>query len=134
MSISENIYSKPPVVIWQRAEALLIFITAISVFCHFNSTIPWWASLLLFLAPDISFIGYIGGPKIGAFCYNVAHVYGLGILLFAIGMILHYPWCMLIGALWLAHSGFDRMLGYGLKSSEGFSFTHLGMIGKQPKE
>jgi hypothetical protein len=35
-----------------------------------------------------------------------------------------------VGALWFAHAGFDRLLGYGLKSPEGFSFTHLGQIGK----
>lgn len=29
-----------------------------------------------------------------------------------------------------ADFGFDRMLGYGLKYSEGFKFTHLGIIGK----
>lgn len=30
----------------------------------------------------------------------------------------------------LAHAGFDRMLGYGLKSPEGFTVTHLGTIGR----
>jgi hypothetical protein len=42
------------------------------------------------------------------------------------------PLLVVLGALWLAHSGFDRMLGYGLKSPDGFSFTHLGRIGKHP--
>jgi hypothetical protein len=32
--------------------------------------------------------------------------------------------------IWLAHIGFDRALGYGLKYSAGFSFTHLGRIGR----
>lgn len=34
-----------------------------------------------------------------------------------------------LGELWVAHAGFDRMLGYGLKSPEGFTVTHLGTIG-----
>jgi len=32
--------------------------------------------------------------------------------------------------IWLAHIGFDRALGYGLKYASGFGFTHLGRIGK----
>ena len=32
--------------------------------------------------------------------------------------------------LWLAHIGIDRALGYGLKYATGFSYTHLGRIGK----
>nr|WP_312052333.1 DUF4260 family protein [Brevundimonas diminuta] len=31
--------------------------------------------------------------------------------------------------IWLAHIGFDRALGYGLKSPEAFGLTHLGLIG-----
>jgi Domain of unknown function (DUF4260)/Transposase domain (DUF772) len=33
------------------------------------------------------------------------------------------------GVIWCAHIGFDRALGYGLKYSAGFGFTHLGLIG-----
>ena len=29
----------------------------------------------------------------------------------------------------LAHIGLDRMLGYGLKSSEAFEVTHFGLVG-----
>ena len=32
--------------------------------------------------------------------------------------------------IWCAHIGFDRALGYGLKSAAGFEFTHLGRIGR----
>ncbi|MGB8400729.1 DUF4260 family protein [Bradyrhizobium sp.] len=35
-----------------------------------------------------------------------------------------------IAMIWLAHIGFDRALGYGLKYQAGFGFTHLGRIGK----
>jgi hypothetical protein len=30
---------------------------------------------------------------------------------------------------WVAHIGFDRALGYGLKYPTGFTATHLGTIG-----
>ncbi|WP_414696372.1 DUF4260 family protein [Parasphingorhabdus sp.] len=36
------------------------------------------------------------------------------------------------GALWLAHSDFDRLLGNDLKASSGFRFTHLEMIEPAP--
>ena len=39
-----------------------------------------------------------------------------------------------LALIWLAHIGFDRLLGYGLKSTEGFGFTHLGRIGKEKAE
>lgn len=32
--------------------------------------------------------------------------------------------------IWIAHIGFDRTLGYGLKYDSGFKFTHLGRIGR----
>jgi len=35
-----------------------------------------------------------------------------------------------IAIIWLAHIGIDRALGFGLKYSLGFGFTHLGRIGK----
>jgi hypothetical protein len=28
------------------------------------------------------------------------------------------------------HSAFDRMLGYGMKYTDSFQHTHLGLIGK----
>lgn len=34
------------------------------------------------------------------------------------------------GIIWTAHIGFDRMMGYGLKYSASFGFTHLGVIGR----
>ena len=35
-----------------------------------------------------------------------------------------------LALIWLAYIGFDRLLGYGLKTSAGLGFTHLGRIGK----
>lgn len=35
-----------------------------------------------------------------------------------------------LGALWVTHAGFDCVLGYGLKSPEGFHVMHLGTLGK----
>jgi hypothetical protein len=40
------------------------------------------------------------------------------------------PLWLSIALIWMAHIGIDRALGYGLKYSAGFGFTHLGRIGK----
>jgi hypothetical protein len=90
----------------------------------------WWAALVTFFAPDLSILGYVLGPRVGANCYNTVHLYAFGAALLAAGLIGSIPHLAAIGALWLAHAGFDRMLGYGLKSPQGFTFTHLGIIGR----
>jgi Domain of unknown function (DUF4260) len=118
-------------VLWQRVEGAIIFAVGIVLVWHLNDTLPWWGAVLAFFAPDLSFFAYLLGPKTGAFCYNAVHIYAFGAAAFAIGLMMSIPLLAVLGALWLAHSGFDRMLGYGLKSPEGFSITHLGRIGKQ---
>src|ERR1700688_3763798 len=46
---------------------------------------------LFFLAPDISFIGYLAGPKIGAASYNLAHSYIGAVGCLAVGIALPAP-------------------------------------------
>ena len=46
------------------------------------------------------------------------------------GFAINEPLILSIAMIWLAHIGIDRALGYGLKYSKGFGFTHLGRIGK----
>jgi hypothetical protein len=45
-------------------------------------------------------------------------------------LILAQPIALTIALIWLAHAGFDRLLGYGLKYPTAFTDTHLGRIGK----
>jgi hypothetical protein len=116
---------------WQRVEGFIIFAAGIALFWHGNNGMSWWGAFLIFFAPDLSFLGYLFGPRMGAFGYNAVHIYAFGAIFLAIGLIMPIPILAALGALWLAHSGFDRMLGYGLKSPEGFAITHLGRIGKQ---
>jgi hypothetical protein len=90
----------------------------------------WWLYAILFLAPDLSFAGYLAGPKVGAMVYNAAHSTLAPAALMAAGLALAWPLALSLAMIWLAHIGFDRALGYGLKYSVGFGFTHLGRIGK----
>ena len=89
----------------------------------------WWVWLLLFLAPDVSMLGYLVGPKTGAITYNLIHHKLVAGIFIAIGFPGHMPVLLLIGLLLWAHSSFDRMMGYGLKFPDSFHNTHLGLIG-----
>lgn len=117
-------------IIWQRVEGAVVFLSSIAIFVYLDGDWSWWLAFLVFFAPDMSFAAYFLGSKVGAIGYNVAHVYGLGAALLALGLSMDFIIASLLGALWLAHAGFDRMLGYGLKSPEGFTKTHLGTIGR----
>jgi len=90
----------------------------------------WWVYAMLFLAPDLRFAGYLAGPRIGAIVYNAAHSYMAPVTLMVTGFALASPLVLSLAMIWLAHIGIDRALGYGLKYSAGFGFTHLGRIGR----
>jgi hypothetical protein len=112
-----------------RLEELAMFLFSIFIF----SSLPfvWWLFPLLFLAPDLSMIGYAVNNKLGAALYNFFHHKGVALLCMVIGYYFRNDWWILTGAILFGHSSFDRLLGYGLKLDEGFSFTHLGRIGKK---
>ncbi|REC47330.1 DUF4260 domain-containing protein [Chryseobacterium pennipullorum] len=91
----------------------------------------WWWFAALFLAPDISMLGYTLNNKVGAFCYNLFHHFGVAVVVYLAGIILSLPYLQMIGAILFSHSAFDRILGYGLKYPDSFQNTHLGKIGKK---
>ena len=111
-----------------RLEGLTLLATMTLVYAVWGDT--WWIYAVLFLAPDLSFAGYLAGPRVGALVYNAAHSYLAPMALMVAGILFWPPPASSIAMIWLAHIGFDRALGYGLKYSAGFGFTHLGRIGK----
>lgn len=112
-----------------RLEGLCVLLLALLAYARFGS--GWGMFALLFLVPDLSMLGYVMNAKAGAVLYNLAHAYPCALLLLGIGMYFDVPTVLAAGMIWAAHIGFDRMLGYGLKYSAGFRFTHLGTIGRQ---
>ena len=91
----------------------------------------WLIFPLLLLVPDISVVGYLRGPRIGAITYNLAHNFVVPLALGLVGWWYQIPGVFLAGSLLLAHVGLDRLLGYGLKYPTGFTDTHLGNIGRR---
>ena len=83
---------------------------------------------ILLLTPDISMLGYLLNNKVGAMIYNLFHTYSLSIGLVICGLILSNETVLVIGIIWSAHIGMDRMIGYGLKYSTEFKDTHLNRV------
>ncbi|MDB5652503.1 MAG: hypothetical protein JWQ94_116 [Tardiphaga sp.] len=100
---------------------------------YWISGAPWLLYVLFFFVPDLSMLAYLAGPRIGAGIYNVVHATIAPLLLVLAGLLVAEPLAGSIAMVWLAHIGFDRALGYGLKYEAGFHFTHLGRIGKATK-
>ncbi|HLH92604.1 MAG TPA: DUF4260 domain-containing protein [Xanthobacteraceae bacterium] len=111
-----------------RLEGAALLIVAVAMFWHSGAS--WWLFAILILAPDLSFVGYLAGPRVGAIAYNAAHTTSTPIALALIGAGAAAPIVVVIAVIWLAHIGADRMLGYGLKYGAGFGFTHLGRVGR----
>jgi len=111
-----------------RLEGLAILAASVLAYARFGT--GWGTFALFFFVPDLSFLGYLAGPKVGAASYNVAHSLAGPLAVLAAGIFVAMPAAILAGTIWAAHIGFDRALGYGLKYSAGFRFTHLGAIGR----
>lgn len=116
----------PLVLLRLEGGALLLIATV----AYARTGASWWLYAALFLVPDLSFLGYLAGARIGAVAYNAAHTTLGPIALALVGLGSGAPPMISVALIWAAHAGIDRMLGYGLKYSEGFAFTHLGRIGR----
>lgn len=103
----------------------------LSIYLFSLLDIKWWWYLVLFLAPDLGFLGYLMNPKIGALAYNILHHKGIAIILYFSGLYLGNQVLQFSGILLFGHASFDRMLGYGLKYNDSFNTTHLGVLGKK---
>lgn len=96
----------------------------------------WWFPLAAFLVFDISLLGYLRSPSMGAVWYNAIHTYIWPAVLAVAALVCGTAspvlsiWLAIIAFAWAFHVGVDRMLGYGLKLPDAFTHTHLGWIGK----
>jgi Domain of unknown function (DUF4260) len=111
-----------------RLEGLALAIVAVFLYPRVSDS--WWLFAALILVPDLSFLGYLAGPRVGAAVYNAAHTSVVPFALALLGLLLPAIILVAIALIWLAHIGVDRALGYGLKYPQAFGFTHLGRIGK----
>jgi hypothetical protein len=115
-------------ILFQRFEAGFIFLASLYFYhyLHFNI----WLFILFLFSIDISMLGYLKDNKVGAYIYNFGHSMIAPSILLVIGTAGSYRLLLAIGLIWLAHVGWDRAFGYGLKYENGFKHTHLGNLGK----
>ena len=112
---------------WLRIEGLALAGAALVLFATTGQ--PWWLIPALFLVPDLSWLGYLAGPQVGAWIYNLAHTAPLPLALFVAGAGWHISALTVAGAVGLFHLGLDRLMKYGLKYDHSFGITHLGVHG-----
>jgi Domain of unknown function (DUF4260) len=122
-----GVHGGPKVIL--RLEGLALLAGALFAYHHVGLGWGWFAAL--FLVPDLSLLGYLTGPRTGAIVYNTGHSTVGPAALALVG--LHAPAVLPFAAIWFAHVGFDRALGYGLKYASAFGDTHLGKIGRGRK-
>jgi hypothetical protein len=115
--------------VFLRLEGLAA--AALSAVFYARTGASWWLFAALWLAPDLSILGYLGGPKLGARIYNAIHSYVTPATLAVTALLLKSPELLPFALIWMNHIGVDRLLGYGLKYPAGFQWTHLGRVGKR---
>lgn len=118
----------PSTRVWLRLEGLAAFVVGLAIFGAVGG--PWPLAIPFLLLPDVSMVGYLRGPRLGALTYNLVHNWALGLAVLGLGIWSGTDAVTMAGAILVAHVGMDRALGYGLKLATSFQDTHLGRIGK----
>jgi len=114
-----------------RLEGLAAAAFAAALYARTGAS--WWLFAGLWLVPDLSMLGYLVNPSIGARIYNAIHSYVTPATLAVCALLLKTPSVMPFALIWVNHIGIDRLVGYGLKYPAGFGWTHLGKLGKRPQ-
>ncbi|RXK48924.1 DUF4260 family protein [Aquirufa rosea] len=111
-----------------KLESLGLFCLSLWAYFQFFPN-QWGTFAWLILAPDLSFLAIIISKKLALQAYNLCHHQGLIALAILWGFYSDQSLLLQIGIIFMCHSTFDRIIGYGLKL-ESFEHTHLGWIGK----
>jgi hypothetical protein len=106
-----------------RVEGVAVL--AIALGSYFSLDGSPWVLIALALAPDLSMLGYLAGPKVGSLSYNVIHTYALPLAVGSMAVWFSSRLALLLALIWIGHIGADRLFGYGLKFDSGFADTHL---------
>src|SRR3712207_3765068 len=72
-----------------RVEGVVLFV--LSVLLYRANGGDWLMFGVLLLAPDLSMLGYLAGPHVGATIYNAFHTYAMPAVVGAFGMIFASP-------------------------------------------
>lgn len=117
-------FSMPNILL--RLEGLMILAAAVAIYA--NGGYSWWLFAALLLVPDLSALPYLINKRWGAISYNLIHTYVGPLLLALFALSTNSDFVLQLVMIWFAHIGMDRVVGYGLKYTEGFKQTHLGRV------
>ena len=109
-----------------RLEGVAVAVAAVVGYVREDGS--WLLFLLLVLAPDLSAVGYLAGPRVGSLTYNLAHTYVGPVALLTGSILAGGRLGALVALIWLVHVGVDRALRYGLKYPTAFRDTHLQRV------
>lgn len=112
----------------------LVAAILVAVFYITVGNFAWYWLPILFIVFDLSAVGYVVNPRIGALVYNLGHSLIGPTLLVALYIATTNQGVLFVALIWLFHIFVDRALGYGLKHTKGFEHTHLGPIGRAKKK
>jgi hypothetical protein len=107
---------------------------ALSAVLYARTGASWWWFAVLWLAPDLSMLGYFAGPFWGARIYNSVHAYATPVTLGFCALLVGAHGLVPIALIWANHIAVDRLLGFGLKYPAGFGYTHLGFTGRARRQ
>ncbi len=109
-------------------ELALLLLFSFIYFNNYHGSMAMFAAL--FFIPDVSFAAILISKKMAVAAYNFCHHKGVIFLLLLAGYLLYNDMLIKVGLIFMAHSSFDRVAGYGLKYFDSFDHTHLGWVGK----
>ena len=102
-----------------------VVMLACGTIAFFHLGLSWWWLPVFIVGPDISMLGYLANPRVGAALYNIAHTYAIAVPVLCAGVLLDHSGVLTAGLILTAHIGMDRTLGYGLKYPSAFKDTHF---------
>jgi len=115
----------------RRLEGAAMLVLGIAFYAR--AEYSWLMFALLFFAPDLGMAGYWVNRKVGAAAYNLTHWLVWPLTLGTAGIWTGNDTMISVALIWGAHVGFDRMLGWGLKTPESFCHTDMGLKQVSPK-
>ena len=109
-----------------RIEALVALLVSLGLYVWLGGSWVWFA--VLFLAPDLSMVGYLVSQRAGTIAYDLCHTCSVPLALLGAGLLGDRSIVVSVALIWLAHIAFDRLIGYGLKYPSAFKDTHLARV------
>lgn len=109
-----------------KLEGLAVFLACL--FAYNKLEVSWSLFFILWLAPDLSMIGYLISKQRGAVLYNLVHTYLFSLSIVFAGVVMQNNLLIAIGVIFTSHIGLDRLLGFGLKYGSGFKDSHLQRV------